>query len=583
MTKGINSSPLLKLMGFVLIVGILFLVFLGYFHEITAINQDLGRHLLTGELIVENKNVPKINLYSYTFPDFPFINHHYLSEVIFYLIFQVSGFGGLLLFTTILMVTGVGILLTSARSYASAIPLSFVSLLYLPILFERTDLRPEILSYFFFILFIVILFRFHERNTRWIYLLPAIELLWVNSHIYFPLGLGLLGLFAIDNLFMSRKNLKNEQTLTLLTITILSGAITLINPNGLSGALYPLSVFQNYGYTIEENQTLFLLESLGFHKASFLPFKLSIFLLFTALLLTFKKTRPIDWLLSILFTIVALMAVRNFPFFVFATLLPFSRSLSYLYSGFLTSLSQKYILSSALPPLIATILVGIGIWQGITLTTKRPLGAGVPQGASKAVAFFEQNNLRGPLFNNFDIGSYLSYQLYPEEKVFIDGRPEAYPASFIQDVYIPMQEDPSTFTKIDTKYDFNTIFFSHTDQTPWAKIFLKSILANPDWKTIYLDPMIIILVKDTNSNKEVIDKYAMSTDQLQMQYMSDTLPSLYGAVSFFQTVALKEQERFLYQEILKKDPHNCFALYNMVLLEQQKNMLTIQRYNLYCQ
>ena len=583
MTKEINSFPLLRMLSFVLILSILSLVFLGYFHEITAINQDLGRHLLTGELIWENKSVPTTNLYSYTYPDFPFINHHYLSEVIFYLIYQAWGFGGLLFFTTSLMVAGVGLLLIFARKYATSLAIGFVSLLYLPILFERTDLRPEILSYFFFILFIVILFRYKERFTRWIYLLPFIELLWVNSHIYFPLGIVLLGLFLIDNIITSRKNLKNKQTLTLFSVALLSGVITSINPNGLAGALYPLSVFQNYGYSIEENQTLFFLESLGFHKASFLPLKISVFLLFLSLLLSIKKARPIDWLLSVTFTIVALLAVRNFPLFVFATLLPFTRSLSILYKTLIQLISKKQVLASIFPFFLSIILVILLIWQGITLATKRPLGAVLPQGASKAITFFEKNKLNGPLFNNFDIGSYLSYELYPQEKVFIDGRPEAYPASFIQDIYIPMQEDANVFAKTAEKYKFNTIIFSHTDQTPWAMTFLKTILTNPDWKTIYLDPMIIILVKNTPTNQNLIEKYAMTPEQLEMQHLINDLPNLYQAVSFFKTVGLIEQEKRLYQEILIIDPQNCPTLYNLAISENQQNMLTLQRYNLYCQ
>src|SRR5690606_37776725 len=140
-----------------------------------------------------------------------------------------------------------------------------------------------------------------ERFTKLIYLLPLLSLLWVNTHIYFPIGLLLIALFFVDSVIVKRKNLRNQQTLTLGGIGVASGVMTLLNPNGLEGALYPLSVFHNYGYTIEENQTPFLLESLGFSKPSFLPFKLAVVLLFLSLLLTLKKTRPIDWLLSVAF------------------------------------------------------------------------------------------------------------------------------------------------------------------------------------------------------------------------------------------------------------------------------------------
>src|SRR5579863_4068680 len=86
-------------MQIVLLLGIFLLLFLGYFHKITAITQDLGRHLLTGKIIFTTRTVPKENLFSYTYPHFPFINHHWFSEVIFYLWYQRTGFNGLLLLT----------------------------------------------------------------------------------------------------------------------------------------------------------------------------------------------------------------------------------------------------------------------------------------------------------------------------------------------------------------------------------------------------------------------------------------------------------------------------------------------------
>lgn len=581
MTNDNNFSPLIRLVSFSLGIGLLLLLFLAYFREITAINQDLGRHLLTGELIWKTWQVPTTNFYSYTYPDFPFINHHYLSEVLFFLVHQAGGFSGLLLFTTLLMILSCSILFLFTLKRTAFVPLLFVSLLYLPVLFERTDLRPEIFSYTFTILFIVILFSFRERFTKLIYLLPFLSLLWVNTHIYFPIGLLLIALFFADSVIVKRKNLRNKQTLTLLGIGTTAGLITLFNPNGLSGALYPLSVFHNYGYTIEENQTLFLLESLGFSKPSFFPFKLTVVLLFLSLLLTLKKTRPIDWLLSLTFTFIALSAVRNFPLFAFATFLPLARSLSLLLKKFensLTSSQQTIATAILLGSAVVLLLVQIN-----SISTRYPIGPRVPQGASKAVDFFKTQHLSGPIFNNFDIGSYLSYQLYPQERVFIDGRPEAYPADFIQHVYIPMQEDSRLFKDYAITYQFNTIVFSHTDQTPWAKQFIQSILIDDSWKTVYLDPMMIILVKDIPKNRTVIEKYGMDKNHLRMQNIGDDLKSLYQAAVFYQAVGLTNQEQELYQKILQKDPQNCPVLYQLALSEGQQNTLTLQRYQMYCQ
>src|SRR5437773_6915605 len=77
-----------------------FYLFILFFRPISSINEDLGRHLLLGKIITQTHTVPKTNLLSYTYPDSPFINSHWFSEVIFYSVFRQFGFNGLLLLST---------------------------------------------------------------------------------------------------------------------------------------------------------------------------------------------------------------------------------------------------------------------------------------------------------------------------------------------------------------------------------------------------------------------------------------------------------------------------------------------------
>ena len=67
-----------------------------YFHTVIEFDQDLGRHLLLGKIITQTGQVPKTNQLSYTYPNFPFINTHWLAEVVFYQINSVAGTNGLL-------------------------------------------------------------------------------------------------------------------------------------------------------------------------------------------------------------------------------------------------------------------------------------------------------------------------------------------------------------------------------------------------------------------------------------------------------------------------------------------------------
>ncbi|GIW62135.1 MAG: hypothetical protein KatS3mg089_0987 [Patescibacteria group bacterium] len=572
-----------RFIAFLLILTVFLLLFVGYYHKIGALTQDLGRHLLTGDLILKTGVIPKTNLYSYTFPNFPFINHHYGAEVIYALVFPYIGYQGLLLLTVFFIFLAFGLVFWRASHSSHILPLSLVSILYLRVLFERTDIRPEIFSFFFLSLFVTILFQYREQYTRLILLLIPLEVLWVNTHIYFPIGILLITLFLIEEIYLKRKNLLNQHTLVLTVVLIGAVMLLVLNPNGIKQALYPLNVFKNYGYTIEENQNPFLLQSLGFSKPSFFYLKISIFLLYLSLFLTIKKTRLIDWLLSISFTIIALLAVRNFPLFVFATLIPAARALSLSIDTILYKQMQKKIIYY----LASIVVIILGLYQINSTAKILHFGYSMDLGAEQAANFLIKEKLKGPIFNNFDIGSYLEFRIYPKEKVFVDGRPEAYPASFFKDVYIPMQEDPQVFAEQDKKYNFNTIFFAHTDQTPWAETFLKAILSNPTWKVVYLDPYVIILVKDKPSNKKIISRFEISKDKLPMNNINQNdLISLYRAVSFYQKIGSSSAAIPLLQAILEKNPYDCPALSylssTLSAINHPGAVLYIQRHQTFC-
>jgi hypothetical protein len=407
-----------------------------------------------------------------------------------------------------------------------------------------------------------------------IFLLPFFTLLWVNLHVYFFVGIIVVGLFLVDSLLVNRQYLKNKAVMYLLVTLLLSCLAALINPDLLQGALYPLRAFANYGYSIEENQSILFLASLGIKKQSVFYFQIALCMLFLSLIINWKKAKPIDWLLGITFSLASIIAVRNLPLFSFAVFIPFATN----FNDTLRIL-RKCLPTNLKKPIYQQVsylfLIIFLIWQSMLLGQNKLFGFSVEKGATAGVDFFIRQHLKGPIFNNFDIGSYLAYRLYPEEKVFVDGRPEAYPTSFFQQIYIPMQQDENVFTQIDGKYHFNTIFFSHTDQTPWGIQFLKKIVKNAQWKIVYLDDYVIILSRNIPQNQAHIKKFSTDVDHIPLKNVDEkNKTALLRLASFFSKVDLPDNEIFLYNKILAVDPQNCIALNNLSLIyQQQQNLL----------
>ena len=127
----------------------LFLYFVILSHKVNLITADLGRHIINGKYFFLDKTVLNQNFYSFTNPVFSTINHHWAVGVLFYFIYQLTGFIGLqILFIFTSLLTFFTFLYLAARknSYFLLLPLS---LFILPLLAERTEIRPEIFSNLF--------------------------------------------------------------------------------------------------------------------------------------------------------------------------------------------------------------------------------------------------------------------------------------------------------------------------------------------------------------------------------------------------------------------------------------------------
>ena len=136
-------------------------------------------------------------------------------------------------------------------------------------------------------------------------------------------------------------------------------------------------------------------------------------------------------------------------------------------------------------------------------------GVGLFADMNLSAEFFKQNNIKGPVFNNYDIGSYLIYHLYLKEPEFVDNRPEAYSVDFFKQTYIPMQEKMEKFREVEQQYNFNCIWFYRHDNTPWAQPFLLQLIEQPDYAPVFVDGLTIMFLKRNEQNAELIKKYEL--------------------------------------------------------------------------
>lgn len=507
----------LRIIKLIIFISLLFWFALLLSQKIDLATADLGRHIKNGEIIlngtlIEKKSVLYTNHYSYTMPERGFVNHHWLSGVVFYVIEKIGGFG-LLSFFYVLLISASFVLFFDAGRRKSNFWISIlVSVAVLSLIIKRAEVRPEAFTYFFTALFYWIL----AVKKKYFWALPVVMLFWVNLHIGFVFGFFVLAVFVAGE-WIKHLRKKANNFVPIIIIALLTFLVSLINPAFIKGVLYPLNIFQNYGYLIVENQSIGFLENIGFvNNQGFFHFKFIVFVLAVLIVaVAFKNWRKLDFaiiVLSLLTGVLAYMGIRHFPSFALFAIPAISYHAHLLLKDRTDETLRVFFWTGGVALMGFFFILQVQRFSAMA----QGRGIGLIPGINKASEFYKENKIKGRIFNNYDIGGYLIYHLYPE-KVFVDNRPEAYTANFFREEYIKPQEDAEKFRELDNKYKFNVIFFSHRDYTPWGQKFLIARAQDDAWVPIYADNFNIIFVKDIDENNDLIKKFRIPRENFSVR------------------------------------------------------------------
>lgn len=482
---------------------------------INLVTADLGRHIANGKLFLEIWEPIGTNLYSYTHPDFPVPNHHWLSGVIFYLAYLSAGFEGAHLLFIIVSAAAFLVSFRIAWQKGGLLLASIFALLLVSIIAERTEVRPEAFSYLLVGVYFSLLLAYREQKLSGKTLaitLGLLQILWVNVHIYFFVGWVLAGTFLLESAIKEGVRHGRTKTLALCFAVVLLASF--VTPFGLEGALAPFTIFNEYGYRLVENQSVWFLQKV-LNRPNLLYFEIVLAVLIGSFILAFvrnkKSVRVAELIFGVGFGAAAVLALRNFTIFGLFALPLFAENIASAFPALKTLPSRAALWTVGAVVAIIVLLFATGEMRKVYAYPPHALGL-LPAN-ERSAEFFLEHGLKGPIFNNYDIGGYLIHYLYPREKVFVDNRPEAYPSEFFQNVYIPMQESANVWKEQDAQYHFNTIFFSHRDYTPWAQQFLIARVGDPEWAPVYVDEFVIIFLKRSEQNAGIIEQFEIPRER----------------------------------------------------------------------
>jgi hypothetical protein len=119
---------------------------------------------------------------------------------------------------------------------------------------------------------------------------------------------------------------------------------------------------------------------------------------------------------------------------------------------------------------------------------------------TSAIKFLRANPIRGNMFNNDEIGDHVIYNLYPQYKVFVDGRLDMYGTRILKEYDRVISLQPG-WRDVLVKYDINFVFY-YTDS-----LLSRILTSDEGWSQIYIDNVASIFLRNTPENANVIARY----------------------------------------------------------------------------
>jgi hypothetical protein len=487
----IDTTPRLTIERTTIIL--LFLMLLALAFRIQA-DSDMWWHLRSGQWMVENQQLITVDTFSHTFAGTSRTHYEWLSQIILYGIWSLSGQFGMALFTAVMATAGMAVLFRASEG--STYMRAFVIVLCAATAAVFWSARPQMFSFLFSTVVVYLVLYLYKRcgiDRLW-WLVPLMWL-WAQLHVGWSIGFIILGAViageGLNRLLGTRLGLQPDHTLTwpqimrLVVVSLISAAVMLINPYGFALLRVPLE-------TVSIGPlTAFIQEWLppDLARPEIWPFVLLMVLTALVVVVRWRRLDFAEVLLLAASGFLALRAGRNIAFFavVAAPILTYHLHAIMQQRGWVLKTVQRPTRRMVLINRLLIILVAFAALMKIAYvalpTTANEATATIMP--VEAVAWLNENQPPGPMFNSYNIGGYLAF-FAPQYPVYIDGRTDLY-RDFVLDYVQTMRADEGWREDLD---GINLVIIE--PGTPLA----AALRAEIGWSPAYEDNMAVVFTRE---------------------------------------------------------------------------------------
>ncbi|MFZ2949674.1 MAG: hypothetical protein WA003_09345 [Desulfuromonadaceae bacterium] len=457
------------------------------------------------------------------------LKQYWLSQIVFYLIYQFSGFKGIVLLTAtvhaMMFFFVYKLIIDEGVTRLVAIFLLGISWMVIVHEFNYIGSKPQMWSSLFSVVIVYILENM-KKGRRWAsVVLPPLMLVWANLHGGFIFGNVIIVIYCAGLFFSSRHN-RSFYVVSAASI-LLSG----VNPNGFTAfisapligpiiSLFNIQSLQGIrevADSISETQSIFQHSSLAgiFRSLHFFAAIISISLISFAINIRNMRSFRIEHLL--LFVAVLFMGARSIRFIIFFTLIASFLAAINLknfwerYAKGNVTVSRRWSAQAAVVLILAmaVYLVSAGNVRA-ALASDKFFVSDFENGAE----FILRNNLRGNIFNDYNGGGYLIWRLTPDIKLFIDGR-NLYPKIFeAYQAAVDYAFEYRNYERVLDDFNIDMVMMPGCDKVSGTLITLvAALLEDHSWSLLYADASMLVFMRNSPENMEQVKRLAVPKEQ----------------------------------------------------------------------
>ena len=553
-------------------VTLLFLITLPMLTKIFT--SDFGTHIAIGREIVQTRSVADKEFLNYTSLGRYNPNGEWGFQAILYLVFSVGGFYGVS-FLCWAVVFATFLLLYRGAVLRGAHPLLAVLAIFAFSGFLRIRIqpRPELFTYFFIALTIFLFSEyFFGARKKLIYLFPPAVVVWANSHPTYLMAFLLCGAFVADRLARDiwRKEFRWDTLKTWIFPPVLLGLAGLIlcglNPHGYNAILTPLRLLARGTEGGGGSSILMSISELTPVKGTgfYIYYKAAAIFAAVSLLLGLAGRRV--YLLDLFLLAIAFKGAWDSARAVSMMGLFLSQGISLHLTGFFSRMSEWFpdvpVGKAKLPPkekqrrkekaplretpvperrrrplgpaVIASLAVSALVaFGGTTLVfsfSQLEYGIGMTEHkfSFPAAEFLRKYPVPGRMFNFFDIGGFLDWQLYPQTPTFIDGR------TYNQEVFMEHQVVTGAmpgWERVLEKYGINYIVLKSMDSSGMILPIVPVLANDPNWALVFSDGLFIVFVRNAQELRGYIKAHEIPKGILPRHIIRESYHYMFLGIS----------------------------------------------------